>query len=136
MCFGCSKELSHCDGSFEYPQHIFWLRNKKNNFQLRTFIWGPEVSMLEISKTSECKIWNIFLSISLNMCYGCSKERSHRDCSFEHPQHMFWLRNKKNNCVAPKVSMLELNKTSERIENIFLSICYNICFGCSKELSH
>ena len=26
--FGCSKEPSHCDGSFEYPQHMFWLRNK------------------------------------------------------------------------------------------------------------
>ena len=29
MCFGC-------------PQHMFWLRNKKNNFSLRTLIWGPE----------------------------------------------------------------------------------------------
>ena len=27
--FGCSKEPSHRDGSFEYPQHMFWLRNKK-----------------------------------------------------------------------------------------------------------
>ena len=34
MCFGCSKDLSHGDGSFEYPQHMFWFRNKKNNFQL------------------------------------------------------------------------------------------------------
>ena len=42
MCFGCSKELSHRDGSFEYPQHMFLLRNKKNYFQLRTHIWGPE----------------------------------------------------------------------------------------------
>ena len=41
MCFGCSKEPSHRDGSFEYPQHMFWLRNKKNNFQLRTLIWVP-----------------------------------------------------------------------------------------------
>ena len=32
MCFGCSKEPSHRDGSFEYPQHMFWLRNKKINF--------------------------------------------------------------------------------------------------------
>ena len=40
MCFGCSKEPSHRDGSFEYPQHMFWLRNKKNNFQLHTLIWG------------------------------------------------------------------------------------------------
>ena len=35
MCFGCSKEPSHRDGSFEYPKHIFWLRNKKNNFTVR-----------------------------------------------------------------------------------------------------
>ena len=41
MCFGCSKEPSHRDGSFEYPHHMFWLRNKKNNFQLRTLIWRP-----------------------------------------------------------------------------------------------
>ena len=40
------------------------------------------------------KIAIIFLSISLNMCFGCSKEPSHRDGSFEFPQHMFWLRNK------------------------------------------
>ena len=41
MCFGCSKELSHRDGSFEYPQHMFWLTNKKNDFLLHTLIWGP-----------------------------------------------------------------------------------------------
>ena len=41
MCFGCAKEPSHRDGSFEYPQHLFWLRNKKNNFPLRTLIWRP-----------------------------------------------------------------------------------------------
>ena len=36
ICFGCSKEPSHLDGSFEYPQHMFWLRNKKINFLVRT----------------------------------------------------------------------------------------------------
>ena len=41
MCFGCSKEPSYLDGSFEYSQHMFWLRNKKKKFQLRTLIWGP-----------------------------------------------------------------------------------------------
>ena len=39
---------------------------------------------------------NFFLSISFNMCFGCSKEPSHRDGPFEYSQHMFWLRNKKN----------------------------------------
>ena len=42
MCFECSKEPSHRDGSFEYPQHMFWLRGKKNNFQLSTLIWRPD----------------------------------------------------------------------------------------------
>ena len=33
--FGCSKEPSHCDGSFDYPQQI-WLRNKIIIFLLGT----------------------------------------------------------------------------------------------------
>ena len=34
ICFGCSKEWSQCDGAFEYPQHMFWLKNKKVNFHM------------------------------------------------------------------------------------------------------
>ena len=41
------------------------------------------------------KIVIIFLFISLNICYGCLKEPSPRDGSFEYPQHTFWLRNEK-----------------------------------------
>ena len=26
MSFGCSKEPSYLDSSFEYPQHMFWFR--------------------------------------------------------------------------------------------------------------
>ena len=26
-------------GSFEYLQHMFWLRNMKNSFQVHTIIW-------------------------------------------------------------------------------------------------
>ena len=48
MCFGCSKDPSHRDSSFEYPQHMIWLRNKKNNFQLCTLIWGPAVTTRHI----------------------------------------------------------------------------------------
>ena len=49
------------------------------------------------SELFEHKSLIIFLAISLNMCFGCSKEQSHQDGSFEYPQHMFWLRNKKIN---------------------------------------
>ena len=45
----------------------------------------------------ERKIVNIVLPISFNICFGCSKEPSHYDGSFEYPQHMFWLRSKKFN---------------------------------------
>ena len=38
ICFGCSKVPSHWDGSFEYPQHVFWLRKKKINFSVHTLI--------------------------------------------------------------------------------------------------
>ena len=31
------------------------------------------------------------------MYFGCSKGPSHRDDSFEHSKHMFWMRNEKNN---------------------------------------
>ena len=46
-------------------------------------------------KKNQRNIAIIFLSISLNMCFGYSKEPSHRDGSFEYPQHMYWLRSKK-----------------------------------------
>ena len=36
-----------------------------------------------------------WIPISLNVCFGCSKEPSHRDGSFEYPQLMFWLINMK-----------------------------------------
>ena len=34
-------------------------------------------SQVKINKIFECKIINIFLPISFNICFGCSKERSH-----------------------------------------------------------
>ena len=34
ICLGCSKEQYHRDGSFEYPQHMVWLRINKNIFLL------------------------------------------------------------------------------------------------------
>ena len=34
-------------------------------------------SQVKLSKTFECKIVNIFLPISFNICFGCSKEPSY-----------------------------------------------------------
>ena len=38
-----SISLNMWDGSFEYPQHMFWLRNKKIIFLLSTLIWEPGI---------------------------------------------------------------------------------------------
>ena len=46
-----SKELSHWDVSFQYPQHMFWLRIKKNSFQICTLIWRPGKRMSYIAMT-------------------------------------------------------------------------------------
>ena len=51
------------------------------------------------NKLFKGKIVNILLPTSFNICFGCSKEPSHRDGSFEYPQHMVWLRNEKNNVL-------------------------------------
>ena len=48
-----------------------------------------------VEQLFEHKNVNNFLPSNLNICFGCSKEPSQGDCSFEYPQHMFWLRNKK-----------------------------------------
>ena len=55
---------------------------------LSIYIGVPE-SMPEITKIFERIIGIIFSSISYNICFGCSKEPSQQDGSFEYPQHMF-----------------------------------------------
>ena len=78
--FGCSKEHSDRDGSFEYPQHMFCLKNKKINFQSQTLI--------------KRSIRN-FLFLNQNIYCGYSKEPSQWDSSFKHPKQMFKPTDKK-----------------------------------------
>ena len=52
---------------------------------------------------------NIFLRIIFIVCFGCSKEPSHRDGSFEYPQHMFWLRNKIFFCYSLLIKALSVS---------------------------
>ena len=87
MCFGCSKEPSHRDGSFEYPQHMFWLRNKKNNIQWCTLIWRPvwsyaihlEWLIIYIQRGQRWEFRNCdvqFLSVKICFCVGPQRSAS------------------------------------------------------------
>ena len=40
LCLRCSKEPFQLDGSFEYPQYMFCLRNKKIIFRHAPLFWG------------------------------------------------------------------------------------------------
>ena len=53
MCFGYSKEPSHWDGSFVYPQHRFWLRNKKIIFSYALLSGGLDDSTFSRSRNNE-----------------------------------------------------------------------------------
>ena len=53
---------AHWDSSFEYPQYMFWLRNKKNNFQIHSLIWRPNIE-ITYPKLWTSQLW--YLSANL-----------------------------------------------------------------------
>ena len=59
ICFGCSKETSQWDGSFMYPQHMFWIRNKKIIFWYALISKGLMFSWLVWLGPSDAK-WKNF----------------------------------------------------------------------------
>ena len=90
---------------------MIWIEYREKGV---TLLLGPQ-----INKNFGHKIVNIFLSVSLNICFGCLKERSYRDDSLEYPQHMFWLRNKKVNFDYTLLSG-GLNKLNKKMTNIII----------------
>ena len=75
---------------FEILEHLPYIFFTITSRDMRLI--SPSMSFIaEDNKILEYKIENIFLTNHSNVCFGCSKEPSHRDGSFEHPQHMFWF---------------------------------------------
>ena len=56
----CLMEIG--DGSFEYPQQMFWLRNKNNNFQLPTLNWRPVIHIGKLSMDASIVTCNLACS--------------------------------------------------------------------------
>ena len=86
---GAQKNPSHWDGSFEYPQHMFWLRNKKKYFSVNHFNERPGVHNQKLT----------FIFLDQNVCLRHSEEPTilltQRDDPFEHPKLMLKLMAKK-----------------------------------------
>ena len=80
ICFGCSKEPSQWDCSFEHPKHMLYIMGKKILIILR---WKFLIKVRNRKIT--------FLFFNQNICWGYSKEPSQWDGSFEHPKHMLNL---------------------------------------------
>ena len=56
ICFWCLKEPYHLDGSFEYPQHMFWLRNKKKiYFCTHSYTPVAPLNVKNLIKHSKCE---------------------------------------------------------------------------------
>ena len=66
MCFGWSKEPSRLDVSFEYPQRMFWLRNKKIIFSYALLSGGSVFFMGELDKAVNQYFVNILLHVTEN----------------------------------------------------------------------
>ena len=125
MFFMCSKEPYHWDGSFEYPQHMFWLtlnapiatkvvcfcRLLKCLRSLYGKQCGPRSDcsyMLFASLLYSSVMLGNYLrqttfsdafflgALRVKYVFMCSKEPYHWDSSFEYPRHMFLLINKNN----------------------------------------
>ena len=120
MCFGCSKELSHWDDSFEYPQHMFWLRNKKTNFQLCPLVWRSDTIIVILDITPfGCKTW---------FCY----KRTTKAWSGQRPCRSKW-----NKLLSIKswifsyqsVLTCVLGAQKNCLIETFLLSTHNICFG-------
>ena len=68
--------------SFEYPGHMFWFRNKNNNFQLRNLILGPEIpsvrsraaTFTRINGTISCFCNNVYkIDLMFTRTLACDK---------------------------------------------------------------
>ena len=58
ICFGCSKAASHWDAAFEYPQHMFWLRNSyKLIFYYSLLSWGLYCIVIFYQSSGKSWIW-------------------------------------------------------------------------------
>ena len=76
ICFGCSKEPSHWDGSFEYTQYMIGWEIRKSIFNYTLFILVPIIkvilrNMITCINTSRCQGLTVKIPSSKPYPLGC-----------------------------------------------------------------
>ena len=65
------KEPSHWDGSFEYPQHMFWLRNKKKSVT-HSYL-GAWIKTISYISQSKHMLWVLKRTVSMRQFFWAPK---------------------------------------------------------------
>ena len=92
------EEMSVTVGDLEPQEKCHFVSHLMDTFWKLLAIRPPNPMLAPVclpGKFFTVKIVIIYLPICLNIYFGCSKELSHGEGSFEHPQHMFWFQNEK-----------------------------------------
>ena len=57
MCLGAQENRLFETVLYEYQQHIFWMRNEENNFQVRTLVLRPDAYTYKSTDSIVRKCW-------------------------------------------------------------------------------
>ena len=92
----CGYSLEVPSASYEYPQHMFLLRNKKGISRQKHKLWVliRSAKALLMSTHNICFCWEI-RKVFTDKNISCGYSLEVPSASYEYPQHMFLLRNKK-----------------------------------------
>ena len=144
-----SLEVPCRGASNEYPQHMFTLRNKKNNMDFPSYLelcwdifWlsiksygrslNSHSSWLDVFFFSP-KVLIFFLLLHENICCGYSLKALRWSASNEYPEHMFCWRNKKNIYMIPFLSrpmLVLINNSNDHPQQMFSLKSYPVCGKC------
>ena len=85
-------------------------------------------TQIKVTNFFELKTVNIFFPINLNRFWECSNELSHQDGSFEYPQNILKLRNKKKfmHILARGMDIWIFRVNTVKMDIIILSYYLNV----------
>ena len=130
MCFECSIDLSYWeDRFFEYPQHMFWMRNKENSFPIHTLIWRPECNQY-FKKGLDNKTFSVKMLtdsyLFIFTCIGSPQKPPQWGNSFEYLQYMLVEKNRKLFLIYVLSCVFITGSVNDIVVDGSVSLCFLI----------